>query len=51
MTMRIADNHDLRKAANAAQADDEMQTVAALNLIYLIPVEEEEAEEGEEYQE
>jgi len=45
--MRIADNHDLRKAANAAQADDDMQTVAALSAIYLLPMEEE-AEEGEE---
>ena len=49
--MKLADNHDLRNAANARQADDDMQTVAALNAIYLFPVEEAEAEDGEEYQE
>jgi len=46
--MKLADNRDLRNAANARQEDDDMQTVATLNLIYLFPVEEEEAEEGEE---
>ena len=46
--MKLADNHDLRNAANARQEDDDIETVAALNLIYLFPVEEAEAEEGEE---
>jgi hypothetical protein len=48
MTMRIANNNDLRNAAIKAQEADDMQTVAALSLIALLPVEEAEAEEGEE---
>ena len=46
--MKLADNNDLRNAAIKAQEAGDMQTVAALNLIAMFPVEEEEAEEGEE---
>ena len=43
--MKIANNNDLRNAAIAAQKIGDMQTMAALNLIAMFPVEEEDAED------
>ena len=45
--MRVADNIDLRNAAASAAADGDMQTVAALSLIGLLPLEEPETDEPE----
>jgi hypothetical protein len=48
--MRVADNIELRNAAASAAADGDMQTVAALSLIGMLPVEPEtdEPENGAE---
>jgi hypothetical protein len=44
--MRLADNNDLRNAARAAQEAGDMQTVAVLNMIALLPVEDDRERSG-----
>ena len=38
--LRVADNHELRKAAIESAERGDIQTAAVLNMIYVLPVED-----------
>jgi hypothetical protein len=44
--MRLADNNDLRNAARAAQEAGDMQTVATLTMLALLPVKDDRERSG-----